>query len=149
MSFFRFVQYFFCFFIDFLILEDIVIASNNLVLLIMSAAVFIHKSKKELFKGSGSLNINIEIKEKFTKYIYLQYFHHFRILMMKKMDILGDPGKVTVFANSAGSFCAFCLYVSPQCEVSHILSLTFLAFSFKSLCVASVSALATDISSFT
>ena len=57
---------------------------------------------------------------------------------MKKMDILGDPGKVTVFANSAGSFCAFCLYVSPQCEVSHILSLTFLAFNFKSLCVASV-----------
>ena len=30
----------------------------------------------------------------------------------------GDPGKVTVFSNSAGSFCTFCLYVSPQCEVS-------------------------------
>jgi len=28
----------------------------------------------------------------------------------------GDPGKVTVFSNSAGSFCTFCLYVSPQCE---------------------------------
>jgi len=28
----------------------------------------------------------------------------------------GDPSKVTVFSNSAGSFCAYCLYVSPQCE---------------------------------
>ena len=29
----------------------------------------------------------------------------------------GDPGKVTVFSNSAGSFCTYCLLVSPQCEV--------------------------------
>lgn len=28
----------------------------------------------------------------------------------------GDPGKVTVFSNSAGSFCTYCLLVSPQCE---------------------------------
>ena len=28
----------------------------------------------------------------------------------------GDPGNVTVFGNSAGSFCSLCLYVSPRCE---------------------------------
>ena len=28
----------------------------------------------------------------------------------------GDPGNVTVFGNSAGSFCSLSLYVSPECE---------------------------------
>jgi len=28
----------------------------------------------------------------------------------------GNPGNVTVFGNSAGSFCIYCLYVSPHCE---------------------------------
>ena len=28
----------------------------------------------------------------------------------------GDPRNVTVFGNSAGSFCSLCLYVSPECE---------------------------------
>ena len=28
----------------------------------------------------------------------------------------GDPGNVTLFGNSAGSFCSLCLYVSPMCE---------------------------------
>jgi len=28
----------------------------------------------------------------------------------------GNPNNVTVFGNSAGSFCIYCLYVSPRCE---------------------------------
>ena len=67
-----------------------------------------------LYVGFREIFSTLEVINKLLS----DYVHTSMLTKIREGKCPGDPGKVTVFSNSAGSFCTFCLYVSPQCEVS-------------------------------